>query len=243
MQIYIWLAVIVFFAGFIKGLSGFASTLVALPLLTIIIDIKTVVPFANMLAVYASIFLLIRLFKHLKWKDLSPLLVGFFPGMLIGVFFLKTLNKNILQLILGSVLIFYSTYSLFFEISLLIMKKIWAYIFGFISGILRGVIGAGGPPIIIYASLQPWNKDKIKATLQGYLIISGPITIFFHACTGLVTGIVLKYFFISLPIFALGTYIGSHFYWTISEKSYKRIILILLNLLGFFIIYKTIIIQ
>lgn len=240
MQIYIWLAVIVFFAGFIKGLSGFASLLVALPLLTIIIDIKTVVPFANMLAVYASIFLLIGLFKHLSWRDLFPILAGFSPGILIGVFFLKTLNKDILQLILGGVLIFYSTYSLFFETSLSIMKKIWAYFFGFISGILRGVIGAGGPPIIIYTSLQPWTKDKVKATMQGYLIFSGPMTLLFHACAGLVTGTVLKYFFISLPIFALGTYIGSYLYGTISEKSYKKIILILLNLLGFFIIYKTI---
>lgn len=240
MQLYLWIFVIVFFTGFIKGLSGFATMLVALPLLVIIIDIKTVVPFVTLLGASATIFLLIQLVRHLEWKEIYRLLVGAIPGIVIGVFFLKTLDEDILQFILGIVLIFYSIYTLFFNISTLRIGKGWAYIFGFFSGLLRGTIGPGGPPVIIYTSLQPWSKYKIKVTLQGYFVISGLITILIQACTGLITMSVLTFFIISLPLFALGTYLGSYFYGTIREESYKKIISVLLAVLGFLVIYKAI---
>jgi len=71
-------------------------------------------------------------------------------------------------------------------------------------------------------------------------LTSGLITIFLQACTGLITITVLKFFVIALPMFVLGTYIGSYFYGAIGEKLYKRIIYILLALLGAFIVYRAI---
>jgi uncharacterized membrane protein YfcA len=239
MQLYINISVIVFLSGIIKGLSGFGAILIALPLLVLFIDIKAAVPLTVMLGTSASLFLLVKLSKDFEWREIYPIIVGSVPGILVGVFFLNALDRDILQLILGIFLISYSIYSLFFGSPRLILGRIWAYIFGFFAGWLGGTIGASGPPVIIYTSLQPWRKDKINVTLQGFFLISGFIIIFLYSCMGIIATTVLQFFGISLPMFGLGTYIGSHFYGIIGERLYRKIIFILLLFLGAFIISKT----
>lgn len=84
---YLIIALITFLAGFTQGLSGFGSILLALPLLTIMLDIKTVVPLAALDAFLVAIILLFELRRHLDWKKILPLVAGSFPGIPIGVFF------------------------------------------------------------------------------------------------------------------------------------------------------------
>ncbi|MBW2118168.1 MAG: sulfite exporter TauE/SafE family protein [Deltaproteobacteria bacterium] len=242
MQIYIWIAIVVFFTGFIKGLSGFGTMLVAIPLLMFFIDIKMILPLIFLLGSSGTVFLLTQLFKHLDWREIYPILVGFVPGLLAGVFLLKTLDPDVLRFILGIVLISYSIYSLFFEMSrwnIKNIRKVWAYLFGFFSGGLGGSIGASGPPVLIYTSSQQWNKDKIKVSVQGFFLISNLMTIISHAYVGLITTTVLKFFIFSLPTFVFGVYVGSRFYGTIKDETYKQIISTMLGVLGFLSIYKA----
>jgi len=239
MQTYVLICLIVFLAGFTQGLSGFGSILLSLPLLAIFLDIKTVIPLVALIALCITIILFIQLWEHLDWKKIYPLFLGSLPGIPLGVFFLKKLDKDLIQWILGIILIAYSLYSLFFRSSDKQMRKGWGYLFGFFSGCLGGALSAAGPPVIVYMSLQTWSKDTIKVTLQGFFLVSGAIVIFFQALSGLTTTVVLRYFLISLPLMFLGTYTGSFFYGKIREEHYKKVILILLAFLGGFMIYRA----
>ena len=239
MEVYVWICIAVFVTGLIRGLSGFAAALIGLPLLVFFLDIRTVVPLVTLLGASSTIMLLFQLWKHLEWKEVYPLVIGFLPGIVIGVFFLKTLDKRILQMLLGIVLSSYSLYSLLFKLSKTEMRKRWAYLFGFFAGNLRGAIGAGGPAIVIYTSMQPWNRNKVKVTIQGFFIVSAVITVFVHASAGLITATVLKCFLVSLPALALGTLTGSYLYGFVKEETYRKIIFILLAILGLMTIYKA----
>jgi uncharacterized protein len=240
MQIYVLISLIVFLAGFTQGFSGFGSILLALPLLAIFLDIKTVIPLVALIAFCITIILFIQLWEHLDWKKIYPLFFGALPGIPLGVFFLKKLDKDHIQWILGLILIAYSLYSLFSRFPDKHMRKGWGYLFGFFSGCLGGALSAAGPPVIVYTSLQTWSKDTIKVTLQGFFLVSGAIVIFFQAMSGLTTILVLRYFFISLPLIVLGTYTGSFFYGKVREEHYKKVMLILLALLGGFMIYRAV---
>lgn len=240
MEIYLLICLVVFFAGLIQGLSGFGSILLSLPLLAIFLDIKTVIPLVAFFGLSITIILIVQLRKHLDWKKIYPLFLGAIPGIPIGVFFLKKLDKEPIQWILGIILISYSLYGLLFRSPKKGIREGWAYLFGFLSGLLGGSLSASGPAVIVYTSLQTWGKDKIKVTLQGFFLVSGFIVVFFQALSGVTTVTVLRFFIMSLPFLILGTYVGSVFYGKIDEEHYKKVMLILLAFLGAFMIYRVI---
>lgn len=233
----ILILIVTFLAGFTQGLSGFGSILLALPLLTIFIDIKTVIPLVALHGLFMTIILLIELRRHLEWKKVLPLFAGSIPGIPIGVFFLKNMNTDVIQLTMGVILLSYALFSLFCRAVIWEMKSIGVLLVGLLAGCLGGALGASGPPVIVYTSLQPWTKDTIKVTLQGFFVASGLVVVIFHAMNGLTTILVFRYFLISLPALVVGTYVGSFFYGRIGENTYKKIMFLLLALLGTFLIY------
>lgn len=240
METYLLICAIIFFAGFTQGLSGFGSILLAIPLLAMFLDIKTVIPLTAVMGLTMTTVLLIQLWKHLAWRKILPFLIGTVPGIPLGVLFLKKMDKGMVQLILGTLLIAYSIYSL---LSRRLPKggsrKGWGYLFGFLGGCLGGAFSASGPAVIVYASLQDWPKDRIKASLQGMFFVSGTMVILFYTFNGLITPVVLKYFGVSFPALLLGTYVGALCYGKINDVQYKKVMFILLGLLGAFLIYRS----
>jgi len=239
MTTYSLLLAVTFLAGFVQGLSGFGSVLLSLPLLILFLDVKTAIPLVALMALALTVLLLIQLRQHLQWRRVYPLLAGTVFGVPVGVFLLKRLDTSLIQIVLGAVLIGYSLYGLTFRISMQGIRKRWAYLYGFLAGCLGGALSASGPPVIIYTSLQPWSKDQIKVTLQGYFLVSGLIVVFFQAANGLTTWTVVKLFILSLPAVMVGTLAGAHFYGMVREEGYRRIILIFLGCLGVFTVYRA----
>jgi len=238
MEIYLFLGVIAFCAGFIQGLSGFGSVLLSLPLLALFLDIKTAIPVVALFGVALTIFLLIQLRQHWDWKKIYPLCLGSIPGIPVGVWFLNRTEGQLIQWTVGTVLVAYAIYSLLLNPAVKNMGRVWAYSFGFVAGCLGGAISASGPPVIVYTSLQPWTKDQIKVTLQGFFVISGIVVVIFQAMGGLVTGMVLWYFLTGLPLLLIGTWVGSLLYGRIGEEAFRKIMLVLMGLLGLFMILK-----
>lgn len=239
LEIYLFVFITIFFAGFTQGLSGFGSTLLAIPILTAFLDIKTVIPLTALTGLVMTVFLLIQLRKHLVWKKIISFLIGMLPGIPLGVFFLKKVDKSMVQLLLGSLLIAYSVYGLLSRASPKGTRDRWAYFLGFLGGCLSGAFSASGPAVILYTSLQDWSKDQMKAAIQGMFTVCGAIVVLFYVLNGLITLPVLKYFAVSLPALFFGTYVGSLFYGKINDAQYKKVMFFLLGLLGAFMIYRA----
>jgi len=238
MEIYIFLGFIAFCAGFIQGLSGFGSVLLSLPLLALFLEVKTAIPIVALFGVALTIFLLVQLRQHWEWKKVYPLCLGSIPGAPVGVWFLNRTDAQLIQWIVGIVLVAYALYSLLLKPATRVTGTAWAYFCGFIAGCLGGAISAAGPPVIVYTSLQPWNKDQIKVTLQGFFVISGIVVVISQAIGGLVTEMVLWYFLAALPLLLGGTWVGSLLYGRMKEETYRSILLIFMCLLGLFMILK-----
>jgi uncharacterized protein len=186
-----------------------------------------------------SAFLLIPLRRDLEWRKISPLLIGSVFGVPGGVFLLGVLDTTMIMIALGMILLLYGLYGLMIRPAPRILNKPWGYAFGLAAGCLGGGFSASGPPVIVYTSLQPWNKDQIKATLQGYFFISGIMVVLSQAVSGYVTTAALHYFYISLLPLLLGTYLGHFFYGKISDALYRKVMLLLLAALGVFTIWRA----
>jgi uncharacterized membrane protein YfcA len=236
---YIWVCLIFLASGFVQGVSGFGSVLLSLPLLAMFLDIKAVIPLSALAGVSVSYVLLYQLRRYLDWKKILPIFTGAALGIPVGVFFLKRLDTGTIECILGVILILYALYGLFFSSSIKGIDQRWAYVYGFLGGCLGASLSAGGPPVIIYTSLQAWGKDQIKATIQGFFVTAGTAVVVSFAVAGVVTGTVIRLYCLSFPLLMLGTFLGSRLYGYLKEDHYRTIMFILLGLLGMFSIYRA----
>jgi len=116
----------------------------------------------------------------------------------------------------------------------------WAWIAGFLSGVLGGSVGAGGPPVIIYTALQPWGKFPIKSTLVGFFLATSIAAGVVQAGLGLMTGEVLVLFASGLPALVTGVMTGSYLFGRINSDGYRKVLNILLMLLGVVMVIKSI---
>ncbi len=226
-------------AGFIQGLSGFGSALLAMPLLTLFIDVKTAVPLCMLNSLLIASYLSLQLKDYMEREKILPLIAGSLPGIYLGVTFLKSAESMLIQILLGVIIISYGVYSLVFQPRTRKIHRIWSYIAGFGTGFIGAAFSAGGPPAIIYTTLTGWSKDYIKATLTGFFFVGSLISAFAHAVSGLTNTLVIKYFFVSFVFVLLGVYIGSRLYNRTNRQEYIRIILFILIILGLIMIISA----
>jgi len=233
------IAIIIFAAGFLQGLTGFGFALIALPLLGLLIPIKTIIPLVVILALCISLTLSLQLRRSIRFNNITVLFLATIIGIPVGVYSLKHIPAEILSLALGCLMIAFTSYQLLAKPSPCKLGLPSTITAGFFSGILGGSIGAGGPPVIIYSAIQTWSKDEAKSTLAFYFFISGIIISAFHAYSGLITSDVLNYIAISLPSLTVGVFLGTFAYKHISDHGYRKLATILIFLLGCMMIFKN----
>ncbi len=227
------LAGIVFLAaGFVQGLTGFGSALVAIPLLSLIMDVKQAVPLCILNGLAITGYLAIQLRRDLDPARIAPLLLGSLPGILVGATLLKALDSALIRSGIGLLLVSYSLYNLFFRPRPLYPGRAWAWLAGFLTGAIGAAFSAGGPPAIIYTTLSGWNKNEIKATLTGLFAINSSLIAVAHALAGVTTRTTIVAFGVTVPFVLAGTALGSMMTDRIDRATYIRIIHVLLTIMG-----------
>ncbi len=234
MTLWLPLCLVACAAGFIQGLTGFGSVLISLPLLSLFLPIKTVIPVVTLFGLTITIFHSIALRTHLRFKRLTVLVAATLPGLPLGVWALTALPAWVLTLAVGLMLVPYGLQALLFTPRPRNLGRGWAALAGFLAGILGGAIGASGPPVIVYTALQPWPRDQAKALLAGYFLTTGGCVVAGQALGGVVTSQVLLYFAGSVPALALGLGLGVWAYARMGERGYRRSMHLLILALGLF---------
>jgi uncharacterized protein len=219
-------------AGLIQGMTGFGGGLVAIPLLCMIMDVKVAVPLSILSGLVITTTMAFELRRLLDWQKILPLLIGSIPGVFVGTVLLKQADPVVINCILGLLLICISGLNLTIKPKPINPPIIWGYVAGFFSGSITASVGAGGPPAIIYTTLNDWKKDEIKATLTGFFVLNGYFTATVHAWNGMITQSVFGYFVFTLFFVLLGTYAGSKMSGRINRRTYLRIVYVLLLGLG-----------
>ena len=230
---------VILVSSFIQGLSGFGIGTVAVPLLCLFTDVKVAVPLTLLFSVLMNTYFTVQLRQHIPWKKLAPLVIPILLGIPVGTYFLKAMPSFILKIALGAALIALAAYFLLVRPALKELHIFWAYLAGFFVGCLGASISTG-ISLVIYMSFQPWGKDLIKSTFAVcflFLSVGGSIS---SALNGLVTSKVILYFFVSLPVLAVGTLLGHACYEQAKESLYRKIIIILILIIGIVTLHQGI---
>jgi uncharacterized membrane protein YfcA len=221
-------ACILLFAYFVRGLSGFGSGLMAVPLLALFMPLTQAVPLVLLLDFTASIALGSRNARHINLKELAPLLPFGMIGVVLGANLLLGLPARPLLITLA---VFVAAFGLRNLLGLhgdKPISRLWAVPAGLTGGTVGAMFGTGGPPYVIYLSHRMSDKSQLRATFSALFIIDGGVRIVSFLIVGLLhPGIVMLYLS-ALPLMAAGLYAGSHAHVGIAQSTMLKLIGILL---------------
>lgn len=230
---------VVMLGGFVQGLTGFGSVMLSLPLLSLMLDIKTVIPLISLLALCLNASVCYSVRRSISVGRLSVLLLSTLPGLPLGAWALKYVDQTSLSLLLGLLIVAFMGHQLLFRPARRELGKPWAVATGVTAGFLGGSVGANGPPVIVYVTSQPWHTDEIKATLAGYFLMAGIGISGSHYFFGMITPEVIDLFLRLLPALALGIIVGIKCYGRLSEELFRRGAMIMAFILGLVITFKA----
>ncbi|MFK4764386.1 sulfite exporter TauE/SafE family protein [Desulfobaculum sp. SPO524] len=232
-------ALVVFIGAFTQGLAGFGFAFFSLPIISLVLDFQTSVVILVLMAQVMNLLILKQHGSLPQWGDVLPLTVATLPGIPVGVAMLQYLPVYVLQGTLGIILVLYCLYMWFVCPVPRVLGKAWIVVAGFIAGCLGGALNSQGPPVLMYVALQPWDKDRVKATTISFFIASGVLVIAAQAWRGLITADALELSALCLPGVLLGATCGRIAYRRLGEGGFRTVFIGLLFALGLFMLVKS----
>jgi uncharacterized membrane protein YfcA len=232
MSLYLYVAAVLLGAYFIRGISGFGSGLIAVPLLALKLPLTFVVPLILLTDFTCSLVLGGLNFRLMAKDELKRLLPPGLIGVGIGTFLLVSLPKAPMLIGLGTFVILFALRNLIFAGRA--PKPIstgWAWPAALTGGTVGAMFGTGGPPYVIYLSHRLFDKGQLRATFSGLFFLEGLARIGTFALSGLLidADLFLAYF-CALPVALAALWVGSHVHSRLSnDQMLKLISLILLG--------------
>ena len=142
--------------------------------------------------------------------------------------------------ILGFILVSYSIYALITPKLPELKPPAWAFGFGFLGGLLSGAYNVAGPAAVIYGNCRGWRPDEFKSNLQAFFIVNDLTVLLSHTLAGNLTPTVWSNYLIALPAIGLGIFIGLKVDRRIDPATFKKIVLVLLIVMGARLIISSI---
>jgi len=224
-------------AGIIQGVTGFGSALFGMPFLAQLLGAHTATPLFALSAVFAEMVGVFRYRKSITFGAVWRVAVAAVIGIPIGVYGVTMIDERVVLTILGVVIFSYAAYRLFTPHIPRLQNPNWAYLFGFLAGLLSGAYNTGGPGYVVYGTTQGWKPDTFRANLQGLFIVGSVVGLISHYTKGNFNDLVLYLWVYATPAFIIGLFIGYGLNRYISPVFFTKLVLVMLVLIGLNLIF------
>ena len=227
-----WMMFAAVCAYFVKGLCGFANTLVFSTILSFSTNNVNISPVELVLGLPSNIMISYKERKSVQWKVCLPLaglvLLGDIPGILL----LKNTNTQVIKGIFGFVIIAIGVEMLLREYMRKTKKsQLLLITVGILSGILCGLYGIGAL-LAAYMGRVTDNSSSFKGNLCIVFLIDNLFRLVMYGVTGIITLATLKQSVVLFPFMALGLFLGMKGSSFLDEKKIKKPVIIMLILSG-----------
>ncbi len=236
---YLWIIATII-AYFIKGLCGFANTLVFTSILSFGTSNANISPIDLLLGYPSNLIMTWKNRKSLNIKVYLPLAVLVLAGSIPGAFWLKNVDVRIIKLVFGFVVAALGVEMLLREYSRQSRRssKVVLAIIGMLAGVLCGLFGVGAL-LAAYVNRVTDDGSSFKANISAVFIVENTFRIVLYSGLGLLTLDILKSA-MTLMLFAIiGLLAGIKCSSLMDEKLIKKIISIFLVLSGILLILKN----
>lgn len=220
-------------AFFVKGLCGFANTLVFTSILSFGVSNASISPVELLLGYPTNFILAWKERKSIRWEICLPLVLLVVVGTIPGVLFLKSANVSSIKVLFGAIIVLIGAEMLWSDAngSRFKQSKFLLILIGILSGILCGLYGVGA---LLGAYLGKVTNDShsFKANICTVFVIENTLRIVLYTVWGLLTFDVLRQAVVLLPFMLIGLGSGMLSGKFLDEKIVRKLVIVMLIVSG-----------
>jgi len=229
-----------FAGGFVAGLAGFGTALMALGIWLYVWPPSDAVPLILICSVVAQSWTLPSLWRSFDFTLIWPFVIGGLIGVPLGTLLVAQADPNAFKLTVG-------VFLLLFPLALYFSKPM-AFRFGgrpadaaigLAGGVLGALAGLSGPLPILWATIRGWGKDERRGIFQTYNWAVLFAALCLQAASGLIAGHVMWLALLAFPGTILGAWQGARCYHAMSDRNFRDVVLSLLFLSGVALVWTT----
>ena len=236
----IWWIIATVCAFFVKGLCGFANTLVFTTILSFGNNNINISPVELLLGYPTNVILAWKERKSIKWSICLPLAAMVIIGSIPGVLFLKNVDTGMIKILFGVVIVVIALEMFLRELRPGKGKqsKVVLTVIGLLSGVLCGLYGIGAL-LGAYVNRVTDNSRAFKANICVVFFVENTFRIILYSIWGIITLDILRQALILLPFVLIGLVLGMLSSKVLNEKIVKRIVIVMLMISGIALIINS----
>jgi uncharacterized protein len=228
--------------GFVSGLAGFGTALMALGIWLYVVTPDVAVQLVLICSIIAQTWTMPSIWKSIDFRMVWPFLVGGLAGVPLGTLLVAYADPRHFKLAVGILLLIFPA-ALYLQrrpLALSIGGKPADTAIGFAGGVLGGLAGLSGPIPILWASVRGWGKDERRGLFQmfNWTILTAALVV--QAGSGLIAHQTMWLALVVLPATIGGAWLGARAYHALSDGNFRDVVLGLLFLSGVTLVWSSV---
>jgi uncharacterized membrane protein YfcA len=219
-------------AGLLRGFVGFGAALISVPVFSLMLGPHAAIAVNNVMGLLAVFQLLPEAIRRAERAFVAPMCLATFIAAPIGTWALVVADPALMTvaisaLVLLMVAFLASGWRLKGRIG---MGKLMAA--GVAGGLVQGVAGIGGPPVIAVALSRPGEASQQRANvlaLMTAVALSSILPLLYH---GLFTRQTVVLGLVLIPLYSAATALGARYFAFGGHRHYRRAALATLAAIG-----------
>ncbi|MFE3836124.1 sulfite exporter TauE/SafE family protein [Pseudogemmobacter sonorensis] len=215
--------------GFINGLAGFGTALLALGFWLQVLPPTQAVAMVVMLSVVSGLqgVWIVRREIGANRVRLARFVLPALVGVPLGAMVLSIISAPVLKLVIAAMMILYGGF--------FILRRSLPHFsrptpvadaaIGFTGGVLGGAAGLSGAIPTMWCAMRPWTKAETRAVLQPYNVIVLAVAVLSMAFYGHYDAQVLLLIVMVLPATLIGAQIGIAAYRRLEDSQFRRLLI------------------
>lgn len=228
----ILIPLIALLAAIVKSATGFGLALVVVGLGAVAIGPQHAIPLAALLDVATGLALLYQTRDQPRPPVWRPMSVVMGAGSLVGALLFARVAPERLLVPIG-VIVLVSAVLLTLVRHRPVprarsgLAPVVAVVVAGIGGVLGGLLGPGGPPVVIAATLA-YDKSDFRALLAPVFLGAAVVRSVTYVATGTMTSIAVWAAVVALAVLPVGAWIGGRLHRRLSEPAFDVLVAALL---------------
>ncbi len=229
-----------FVSSFVKGITGFANTLILNSWYSFCLPNRLITPIDLILGFPCNVYMLWINRKNIHLREILPVILIVVCGIFPGIYLLKYGDPKGLKVCLSIAIMGLAVEMMTRKRTTVkqSMPKWLLAVVAFVSGLMIGMYGIGAL-LVAYFDRTCVNKNEFRANICAVFLADNIYRFIHYGIQGFFSMEVLRYVLMAFPAIALGFYVSTKVDKKISEDTVRKAVIAMLFVSGAALLVKT----